>query len=102
MELANTTKRLRGSTKRGIVALARTASPSTWWALTLFLNSDVRCGSKPARRQCTRLNQKSQVYWDHFGWFIGVILAFICLVYWVILAGIWLVYWPKGSFLFYV
>jgi len=52
IELANTTKSIKGSTKRGIIVQALTASPSTWWAFNLFLQGDLRCGSKPARRQC--------------------------------------------------
>jgi hypothetical protein len=51
IELANTTKSVKGSIKRGIIVQARTTSPSNWRAFTLFLNNDARCGSKPARRQ---------------------------------------------------
>ena len=52
MELANTTSSVKGSTKRGIIVQARTASPSIWEAFTLFMNDDARCGSKPARWRC--------------------------------------------------
>ena len=44
-------QKYNGSTKRGIIVQARTASPGTWRAFNLVLNGDVRCGSKPARRQ---------------------------------------------------
>ena len=52
MELANTTSSVKGSTKRGTIVQARTASPSTLEAFTLFLNGKACCGSKPARWRC--------------------------------------------------
>jgi hypothetical protein len=62
MELANTTKSVRGSTKRGIVVQARTASPSNWGAFTLFLYDDARCGSKPARWRCRVFFTKERMH----------------------------------------
>ena len=50
IELANATKSEKGSTKRGVIVQARTASPSTLGAFSLF-HSDARCSSKPVRRQ---------------------------------------------------
>ena len=38
VELANTTNSLKGSTKRGIIVQALTASPSIWGTFTHFLN----------------------------------------------------------------
>jgi hypothetical protein len=49
VELANTTRSVKGSAKRGIIAQARTASPSILVAFTRFMNDNARCGSKPAR-----------------------------------------------------
>jgi hypothetical protein len=40
VELANTTSSVKGSTKRGIIVRARTASPSVWGLSTL---SEKRC-----------------------------------------------------------
>jgi hypothetical protein len=45
IELANTTNSVKGSTKRGIIVQAQTASPSIWEAFTFFMNDDARCGS---------------------------------------------------------
>jgi hypothetical protein len=52
VKLANTTNSVKGSTKRGVIAQARAASPSILEAFTLFINDDARCGSKPTRWRC--------------------------------------------------
>jgi hypothetical protein len=52
VELTKTTSSVKGSTKRGVVIQTRAASPSMFvcvMALTLFLNDDARCGSKPEK-----------------------------------------------------
>ena len=62
IELTNATKSLEGSTKRGSIVQARAASPGSWWTFTIFLNGDVRCGSKPARRQCKVFFTKERMH----------------------------------------
>jgi len=52
IELANATNSVKGSTKRGVIVQARTASPSIWKAFTHFMNDDARCALKPARWRC--------------------------------------------------
>jgi hypothetical protein len=41
-----------GSTKRGVIVKARTASPRNKETFTLFKNDDALCGSKSARWRC--------------------------------------------------